>query len=195
MTPRPGWLEDLDRVDAALYAAVASTPTPSLDGAMRRLSDAANYSRLSLAAAALLATFGGRHGRLAAASGLACLGATAAVANAVLKPLGNRPRPDRQGEDVPTDRHVQMPGTRSFPSGHTAAAVAFAAGVGRVMPAAGAPLYGLAALVGYSRIHTGVHYPGDVLGGALAGLVTADLVSRRLGIERRPRARSRDLSN
>ena len=176
-------------MDAALYAAVASTPTPSLDDAMRRLSHAANYSRLSLTASALLATFGGPRGRRAAGSGLACLGATATVANAVLKPLGNRPRPDRQGEEVPSDRHVRMPVTRSFPSGHTAAAVAFAAGVGRVMPAAGAPLYALAALVGYSRIHTGVHYPGDVLAGALVGVVTADVVSGMLGVKGRQPAK------
>jgi undecaprenyl-diphosphatase len=42
---------------------------------------------------------------------------------------------------------------------------------------AGLPLRGLAALVGYSRIHTGVHYPGDVVGGAVIGGVTADLTS------------------
>jgi undecaprenyl-diphosphatase len=67
-----------------------------------------------------------------------------------------------------------MPGSRSFPSGHTAAAVAFAGGVGRVMPAAGIPLHALAAVVGYSRVHTGVHYPGDVIGGALLGAMLSD---------------------
>ena len=51
---RPGWLEDLNRIDGALYSAVANTPTPSLDVAMRRLSNAANYSRLSLGAAGIL---------------------------------------------------------------------------------------------------------------------------------------------
>jgi undecaprenyl-diphosphatase len=70
-----------------------------------------------------------------------------------------------------------MPGSRSFPSGHTAAAVAFASSVSEVLPVAGLPLRGLAALVGYSRIHTGVHYPGDVVGGAVIGGVTADLTS------------------
>ena len=66
-------------------------------------------------------------------------------------------------------------GTRSFPSGHTAAAVAFASGAGRVLPLAGVPLHALAALVGYSRVHTGVHYPGDVLAGAVLGSVIADV--------------------
>ena len=63
------WLEDAERVDVALYAAIAQTPTPALDRAMARLSDAADYSRLSLTAAAALAVTGGRRGRRAAAIG------------------------------------------------------------------------------------------------------------------------------
>ena len=70
-----------------------------------------------------------------------------------------------------------MPMSASFPSGHTAAAVAFASGAGRVIPLASVPLHGLAALVGYSRVHTGVHYPGDVVAGALIGAVVADLAA------------------
>jgi undecaprenyl-diphosphatase len=175
--PPPGsWLADLDRIDTAVYDAIARTPTPSLDDAMRRLSSAANYSRLSLIAAAGLAVLGGPRGRRAAISGLESLGATALVANVVIKPLGRRRRPRAQAQEVPSARRVPMPASRSFPSGHTAAAVAFASGAGRVMPGAGVPLYALAALVGYSRVHTGVHYPGDVLAGALTGVVMTDVV-------------------
>ncbi|MGZ5347754.1 MAG: phosphatase PAP2 family protein [Solirubrobacterales bacterium] len=39
------------------------------------------------------------------------------------------------------------------------------------MPWAGVGLAGLAMIVAYSRVHTGVHYPGDVVAGALCGLV------------------------
>jgi undecaprenyl-diphosphatase len=168
---------DAQRIDGALYAAVAATPTPALDGAMRRLSGAADYSRLSLAAGGMLAALGGRRGRRAAASGLVSVAATATVANLVVKQLGSRHRPPRAQEGVPEPRHIPMPTSPSFPSGHTAAAVAFASGAGQAWPLMSIPLHALAAAVGYSRVHTGVHYPGDVVAGAVLGAVVADLVS------------------
>src|SRR6478752_5055883 len=88
------WLQDAERVDVALYAAVAQTPTPTLDHAMARLSHAADYSRLSVVSAAVLAVTGGRRGRRAAAMGLASVGVAATVVNLGLKPLGHRRRPD-----------------------------------------------------------------------------------------------------
>ena len=48
---RPRWIEDAERLDLAIYAAIARTPTPALDVAMSRLSRAADYSRLSLTSA------------------------------------------------------------------------------------------------------------------------------------------------
>lgn len=177
---RPRWVEDAERLDLAVYAAIAATTTPALDRAMSRLSRAADYSRLSLASAGVLGLTGGRDGRRAAAMGLASLAVTAAVANVAVKPLGRRPRPDRVAQAVPLARQVRMPSSRSFPSGHSAGAFAFATGVGHVMPAAAAPLRGLAALVAYSRVHTGVHYPGDVLAGALMGSALAQLTTHWL---------------
>ncbi len=179
--PAVSWLEEAERLDVAVYGAIAGTPTPRLDHALRRLSHAANYSRLSIASGAVLAIAGGRRGRRAAATGFASVAATSAFVNLLVKPLGRRPRPDRAGEEVPEARHVEMPTSRSFPSGHTAAAVAFAGGVGSVLPAAGVPLHALAALVAYSRVHTGVHYPGDVLAGAVIGATVADVTSGALG--------------
>lgn len=167
-------------MDVAVYAAVASTPTPSLDRGLRSLSHAADYSRLSMASATLLATFGGREGRRAAAMGLASVAVTSAVVNQAVKRLGARRRPDREGGEVPAARHVPMPRSTSFPSGHSAAAFAFATGVGRTLPHAAAPLRVLAAVVAYSRVHTGVHYPGDVVAGSLLGAVLAEATTRAL---------------
>ena len=179
---RGGWLADVERVDLAVYAAIARTPTPRLDRAMGALSRAADHSKISLAASAGLVAFGGAGGRRAALCGLASVAITAAVINGPLKLGVHRPRPDRLAEEVPIARHVPMPVTRSFPSGHAASAFAFATGVGEVWPTAAIPLRALAAAVAYSRVHTGVHYPGDVLVGALTGITIAELVGRVPGI-------------
>jgi undecaprenyl-diphosphatase len=184
----PTWLTDAERVDHAVYAAVAATPTPSLDRAMARLASAADYSRLSLAAAALLAVGRGARGRRAAALGLASIGVTSTLVNVAVKPLARRRRPDRVGQSVPEARHVPMPTSRSLPSGHSAAAFAFATGVAHVLPPEAAALRALAALVAYSRVHTGVHYPGDVVLGSLLGTVLAQLTTQ--AVERRAVTRS-----
>jgi undecaprenyl-diphosphatase len=169
------WLDEVQRLDTAVYLAVAGTPTPRLDAAMRRLTNAANYSRLSIGAAAVLSVTQGQRGRRAATCGLATVGLTSAFVNLVVKPAGRRRRPTRETHEPGRTRNVNMPTSASFPSGHTAAAFAFASAVGRDLPWAAVPLRGLAALVGYSRVHTGVHYPGDVIAGALIGAVIADV--------------------
>ncbi len=173
-------LEEVKRVDAALYTAIAGIQTPALDRSMRRLSQAANYSRLSIVSAATIALTGGPTGRRAAAFGLASVAVTATVVNVAAKPLSRRRRPDRTAEQVPLDRQVRMPVSTSFPSGHSAAAFAFATGVASVMPTVAIPLRALATLVAYSRVHTGVHYPGDVIGGSLMGTTLAQITTHAL---------------
>jgi membrane-associated phospholipid phosphatase len=174
------WMADIEQLDMAAYTAIARTPTPTLDRAMSQLSDAANYSRLWLACAAVLALTGGRSGRRAAATGLASVAVTSAVVNVAVKPVWRRERPDRAAEAVPAARHVRMPGSQSFPSGHSASAFAFATGVGHTMPAVAVPLRALGASVAYSRVHTGVHYPLDVLAGGLIGTALAQLTTHAL---------------
>jgi undecaprenyl-diphosphatase len=171
-----GWRDQLQALDAAIYAAVAATPTPGFDRALGRLSRAADHSKLWFGAATVLAAAGGPRGRGAAAGGLASLGATSALVNLGLKPIGRRRRPDRAGAAVPITRQVAMPGSTSFPSGHSASAFAFASGVGASLPLVGMPLRAMAALVAYSRVHTGVHYPGDVVTGSLLGAAIAPVV-------------------
>ena len=170
-------LRELGAVDRAVYSAVATTPTPSLDEPLRRLSDAANNSRLWLAIAAGLAVAGGRSGRRAAVRGTVAIGVTSALVNLAVKSAWSRSRPDRSGAGVPVRRNVRMPASTSFPSGHAASGFAFAAAVGRDRPWLGLTLRFLAAAVAYSRVHTGVHYPGDVVVGSLIGASTGQAVA------------------
>jgi membrane-associated phospholipid phosphatase len=174
---RPTWLRDLERVDVAIYAAVAATPTPALDRAMSRLAQAADHSKLWIGCAPVLAVTRGARGRRAAAVGLLSIAVTSAVTNAAVKPVARRRRPDRDASGVPVDRHVPMPRSRSLPSGHSASAFAFATGVGHVLPSEALALRGLAVLVAYSRVHTGVHFPGDVVIGAVLGSALAQATS------------------
>jgi membrane-associated phospholipid phosphatase len=168
---------ELDRLDVAVYAAVAATPTPKMDAALRRLSLAANHSRLWLGCSALLAAFGGERGRRATQNGLAAIALSSGVVNVVLKPLGNRHRPDRDTQDVPVSRQVDMPSSTSWPSGHSASGFAFATVA--------------ASLVAYSRVHTGVHYPSDTIAGTVSGVALAPVAVTAL--ERRRRRRTRPL--
>ena len=182
----PGLREQLDGLDRAVFRAIAATPTPSLDRAFGTLSRAANHSKLWMATAALLAA-SGTSGRRAATDGLVAVAATSAVVNLVLKPMGGRRRPARAGDRVPATRQVDMPESTSFPSGHSGSAFAFASAVANSWPPAAGPIQALATLVAYSRVHTGVHYPGDVIVGSTVGSIVGPLASFTLRRWRRSR--------
>ena len=180
------WLADAKKVDQAVYTAIARTPTPTLDRGMRTLSHAANYSRLWIGVAGVLALVGGRSGRRAAAQGLTSIAVTSAIVNVAVKRVGRRPRPERPAQQAAA-RQVRMPTSLSFPSGHSAAAFAFSTGVGSGLPVVAVPLHAAAGVVAYSRVHTGVHYPGDVVVGSILGTVLAQFTTHALDHYRRER--------
>ncbi|MGZ4598400.1 MAG: phosphatase PAP2 family protein [Oryzihumus sp.] len=159
-------LAELAALDLAVHDTVAGTPTPTLDQALGRVSNAANYSRLWVVTAAVLSLLG-RRGRRAAVVGLAAVGATSATANLVVKPLLRRGRPVRV--EAERGHRVKMPTSGSFPSGHTASAFAFSSAAGAELPVLALPLRLAATAVGWSRVQSGVHFPGDVVAGALLG--------------------------
>ena len=184
-------LRELGAVDRAVYEAVARTPTGNLDVPVRRLSGAADKSRLWLGIAAMVAVAGGRRGRRAALEGVVAIGVTSATVNLGVKPVARRRRPERARPALFEDRHVPMPRSASFPSGHAASAFAFAYAVGRHLPVLALPIRLLAAAVAYSRVHTGVHYPGDVVIGSVAGAGTAAMVAAVADRAARSRASGR----
>src|SRR6266511_2073452 len=102
-------LRELGAVDRAVYEAVARIPTAEVDGGMRRLSNAANYSRLWLGVVAAVALFGSRRGRRGALEGVVSIGVTSAPVNMGMKSLPRRRRTDRLEAVLSRNRHVPMP--------------------------------------------------------------------------------------
>jgi undecaprenyl-diphosphatase len=147
--------------------------SPALDRSLVGITRAANYSGLWLLIAGVLAVFGGRDGRRAAGRGLAAIAIAAVVANGPAKLLVRRQRPCSRSR--PT--LIRMPRSTSFPSGHTAAAFAFATGAGAELPVLTPVLVALAGAVAYSRVHTGVHYPSDVAAGVGIGIASGLLAA------------------
>ena len=82
-----------------------------------------------------------------------------------------------------------LPTDWSFPSGHACASFAAAAAMALTFGKKGAWCFVLAALIALSRVYVGVHYPSDVLAGALVGTLAAVAVCRGLNRLRRGRAR------
>ena len=169
-------LQRLDALDLALYRQAASVRTPVLDVVLPPLTRSADHGLLWIGLAGLLAASGGRR-RRAALRGVASLAMASAIANVPAKLSARRTRPELR--PVPLVRHLRrQPTTWSFPSGHSASAAAFATGVVMEQPLVGAPVALLAAGVAYGRVHTGVHYPGDVVAGLALGVGAALLVRR-----------------
>ncbi len=162
--------------------------SPVLDPCMIFLSRANDYGAVWLALLGVLAALGGRTGRWAALAGLVALMVGFASSEG-LKDLVMQPRPFTS---LPEARLlVSPPESYSFPSSNVA--YAFAASIGSSLAArrlvGRVPLWGwsflaLAAAISYSRVYVGVHYPSDVLGGAILGVLVSwliTLVGARLG--------------
>lgn len=181
MSEESSLLHQAQEIDRSVFDAVAGWSPPFLDKVVPALSIAATYSRLWMGIAAVFAVFGGTKGRKTAVEGMAAIGVTSFLANVVGKRLVPRARPT---DPVPEQRELKDPDSSSFPSGHTASAAAFSGIVDRAYPSLWIPINTLAGAVGFSRVYTGVHYPGDVLAGWILGKVVAfgvDRIARRLG--------------
>ncbi|MEU7104403.1 phosphatase PAP2 family protein [Streptomyces sp. NPDC046215] len=154
--------------DQAAFLTVAARHWPGGDRVLPRLSRSADHGLLWFGLAAGAVVVGGRPARRAALRGVASLAVASATVNTIGKRSVRRVRPVL--ETVPLVRRLsRQPITTSFPSGHSASAVAFATGVALENRKWGLALAPIAASVCFSRVYTGVHYPGDVLAGAALG--------------------------
>jgi undecaprenyl-diphosphatase len=159
-------------VDERLMRRLSRRPRSRLDRSMALLSRAADRGLLWLGVAAVVAAAFPRSGPRAAGRGLLSLAVASALANGPLKLISGRRRP-MERLSSPATRWVRPPATSSFPSGHAAAAFAFATGAALEAPALAIPLLALAGAVAYSRTHNRLHYPSDVAVGAAVGVAAA----------------------
>lgn len=102
---------------------------------------------------------------------------TTLVADVTLKPLFHTARPWETAN--PSAVIGPLASGFSFPSGHAANAFAAAVALARGWPAGTIVWFALAALVSYSRLYLGVHFPIDVAGGILVGLGCGFLATGR----------------
>ena len=146
---------------------IQSLRSDELDQLMLFISSLGNFGAIWIALAALLLILTGFR-RSGLAVSFALLIDFVAV-NLILKPLVGRERPC--DINVPEDMLLACLSDHSFPSGHTAAA--FAAAVALLVCHKKAGLFALilAFVMGFSRLYLFVHYPSDVIAGALLGIL------------------------
>jgi undecaprenyl-diphosphatase len=158
------------RVDRRIFAALNSDRGPAADAVFTGITELGSIGA-SAGAAAVLAAAGRRR---EAVDAVAAAGAMWLLGQA-LKRVFLRPRPYQAGP--PARLLIAEPNGTSWPSSHPAVLLAFATVASRDLELDAASrfaLVALAATVGISRVHVGVHYPSDVAGGLLLGRAVAD---------------------
>jgi undecaprenyl-diphosphatase len=163
-------LDTLLAADAAARLWLASNHTPRLDAVMLAASFVGRAGLVWLVLGTILWVL-----RVASPSGVWRMAVAIFIAgqltDLVVKPAVARVRPFSAVMDV---RVIgERPTTYSFPSGHAATAAAAAFALSRAWRGSRAFCWTLAAVIAFSRIYVGVHYPLDVLGGMLLGIAAA----------------------
>ena len=167
----------MEELELAILHGIQALHAPALDAAMSTLSLAGSYALIWLViAAALLARKTTRQAGAAAVVSIAL----AESAVAFLKSIFMRPRPFMV--DSSAALIINPPGDWSFPSGHAAVAcacaVAIAMSFGARRWSIWLPIAALAALMAFSRLYLFVHWPTDVLAGAVLGAGIGTIVGK-----------------
>jgi len=161
----------LQNLDGALLLAIQSLRIPVLDPLVEGYTTLGNAGALWILLS--LGMVCRKSTRKAGITALLALALGFLCTNVVLKHLVSRPRPwlDVAGL-VPL---IHEPDPNSFPSGHTTAAFAAGAAWAGTLPQKWVRVLavGAAVCMGFSRLYVGVHYPSDVLAGALVGTACA----------------------
>ncbi len=161
----PEWLQGVD--EAALRWIGENLRTPAVTAVLSFYTQLGNKGLLFIALGLLLLLF--RSTRKGGAAALTSMLFGLFVTNLTVKPLVSRPRPWVVMENFPPLVAEHDP--CSFPSGHSCSAFAFAVALCLTLPRRWMKVTALcmAVVMALSRLYVGVHFPSDVLAGALIG--------------------------
>lgn len=168
-------LSQAGNTEMGLLRAINTDRNPSFDGFFRVITDSApilSFVIPALIMVYLLMTGNKRQALTALIAGVSV--GIAALISTILKFWIDRPRPFITYDFI---EKLSVGGSPSFPSGHTTDAFALAIVLAFMFRKwwVIVPLFLWAALVGYSRMHLGVHYPSDVGAGMVIGLLAGGL--------------------
>lgn len=166
-------LEAIGKLDFAAFQWLRTHHSPFLDAVMAGFSDVARGGAIWIVLAFLIAAFY-RSRWPALVQVILAIVVAHLIVDEVTKPFFNRSRPFESYADARV--YGYRPTTRSFPSGHAATAIAGACALVRMAPEARTIFWTLALLIAFSRVYLGVHYPADVVAGALLGFATGTFV-------------------
>lgn len=166
-------LDKLQRIDEIIVFFIQNhCRSPVLDKVMVFITSLGNGGFLWICFAIYLIIFKDRTKREKSGVFLiASIFAAMFLGDEILKPLIGRVRPCNQFPQV--ELLIACPISPSFPSGHTMVGFASATALFYHYRRLGIIAYIIASLIAFSRIYLFVHYPSDILGGIIFGVLTA----------------------
>jgi undecaprenyl-diphosphatase len=168
-------IESVLAADAALRDWIVQFNAPAVDAVMWWFSAIGYFGGVWAVIAMVMAAWAPRLRPIAVQVVVALL-LTHGVVDFAVKPFVKRPRPFVTTITSRVVGHYRPP-TYSFPSGHAALSFASATVLAFGVPRLKIVWFVLAALIAFSRVYIGVHYPLDVTCGALLGAGVGVLVS------------------
>ncbi|HUM10004.1 MAG TPA: phosphatase PAP2 family protein [Myxococcaceae bacterium] len=166
----------LGSLDLSLYRLLNRDFGPAVDAAARLLSSrGVGLLALVVVVVGILVRWG-RKGLWFALPMLVSLGLTDLIGARVLKPLFARPRPIEILPGGTFRQLVDVAHGGSMPSLHASNAFSVAVFLWLVRPSLGAPALVLATLIALSRVVGGVHWPTDIVAGAMLGALVSTAV-------------------
>ena len=122
-----------------------------------------------------LAVFCGKKGKIAILVLIFAAGASDAICAQIIKPWVGRMRPSHEFNEF-INLLVSKGGRWSFPSNHAANSFAFATVLSYFFEQKKVVLFALASIIAFSRVYVGVHYPLDIICGAIIGYILSWMV-------------------